>query len=108
MPNFRVPTSDEVIGNLGEPLDYVDYCVDDEDDVRDGDAEADVVANLDMDVERQGEGAEGMFGSAHGWADLEVGPSGSMGEDVERDGRVIDVQLEEVCVAADGRTRKMC
>ena len=57
-----------------------------------------MVANLDMDMERQGEDAEGIFGSAHGWADLEAGPSGSMGEDVERDGRVIDVQLEEVCV----------
>ena len=95
---FRIPTSDEVIGNLGEPLEFVDYRVGDEDDGLDGSAEADVSVNLDMDMERQGEGAERMFGTGRGLADLEAGSSGSVRESVAAYEQVIDVQLEEVCV----------
>lgn len=31
VPNFRMPTMDNVVGNLGELLEFVDYTVDDED-----------------------------------------------------------------------------
>ena len=62
-PGFRESVSatiDEVIGNLGEALEFVDYRVDDEDDALDGRAETVVSANLDTNMDRQGEGAEGM------------------------------------------------
>lgn len=29
-PNFRMPTMDEVVGNLGEPLDFSEYHLNDE------------------------------------------------------------------------------
>ncbi len=32
IPNFRMPTLDGVVGNLGEPLDFVEYCVEDDED----------------------------------------------------------------------------
>lgn len=36
IPNFRVPTMDEVVGNLGEPLEFGEYRADAEDDAQDG------------------------------------------------------------------------
>lgn len=32
IPNFRMPTLDDVVGNLGEPLDFVEYCVEEDED----------------------------------------------------------------------------
>ncbi len=34
IPDFRMPTMDDVVGNLGEPMSFVEYRVDDEDDER--------------------------------------------------------------------------
>lgn len=47
IPNLRMPTMDEVVGNLGEPLDFVEYRVEDDSD----DAQID---HLDSDSEQQG------------------------------------------------------
>ncbi len=40
MPNFRMPTMSEVIGNAGEPLDFVEHHLDEEDSAQDGDTTA--------------------------------------------------------------------
>lgn len=33
VPNFRVPTMDDVVGNLGDSLDFVEYDIDNEDTI---------------------------------------------------------------------------
>lgn len=47
VPNFRMPTMDNVIGNLGESLEFVEYTVDDEDTAVGG-------TRCDMEGEKNG------------------------------------------------------
>ena len=72
-PNFRVPTIDEVVGNLGEPLDFVEYYVDDgEDDGAD-------VEHVDTEAER----ASMDEARRSSVADIEAGTSFAFGDDGE-------------------------
>lgn len=62
-----MPTIDDVIGNLGEPLDFVEYRVDDEGGTQDKSAESNA----------QKEDIAGLYNLAGG-ANIEAaGPSGS-------------------------------
>lgn len=42
IPNSRVPTMNDVVGNLGEPLDFVDYRIEDDEDLEQGSEQTDV------------------------------------------------------------------
>lgn len=86
MPNFRVPTMDEVVGNLGEPLEFVEYHADDEGDAQES-------ANAHENTRQDAAGTSWPTGVAGVEA---AGPSGS--GDMRAD--VIDldgIELEEVC-----------
>lgn len=78
MPNFRMPTMDDVIGNLGEPLDFGQHHFDDEDGARDDGAHV----NADGDANQQDS----------------AGPSGSNSADADVLD-INDIELEEVCSA---------
>lgn len=84
-----MPTMDDVIGNLGEPLD-LEYRLDDDGDVQDGRASA----NGNMELED----AAGTMSWATGAADVEAaGPSGSGSGSADADVLDIDgIGLEEV------------
>ncbi len=90
---------DDVVGNLGEPLDFdVEHRLDDEDDAPEGSA------NLNADTELQDANVTGPS-RVTGVADMEAaGPSGSGGFDVD----VLDInniELEEVCSVGPGYQR---
>ena len=72
-PNFRVPTMDEVVGNLGAPLDFVEYCVDD------GDGDGADGEHVDSEAERAS--TDGARRSSV--ADIEAGTSFTLGDDGE-------------------------
>lgn len=99
MPNFRMPTMNDIVGNLGEPLDFdVEHRLDDEDDAPEGSA------NLNADTELQDANVAGPS-RVTGPADIEAaGPSGSGGFDViVLD--INDIELEEVCFVGPGYQR---
>lgn len=93
MPNFRMPTLDDIVGNLGEPLDFdVEHRLDGEDEAQDGGADADAL----QDVAGASRGA--------GIADIEAaGPSDSGSGSAEADVLGVDGILEEVCPTNSGR-----
>lgn len=86
--NFRMPNMDDVVGNLGEPLDFdVEHRLDDEDDVQDGGADADLNAELQDDSAAR---TSGEIGVAYNEAE----PSGSGSADADADVLGIDGVLE--------------
>ena len=90
-----MPTLDEVVGNLGEPLDFVEYRVHDEDEVEDGGADTNATTN----AERQ----DGVVSDeARGREDLEaVGSSDGGGFGGHADERVMDPQFEGIHLATE-------
>ncbi len=90
--NLRMPTMDDVVGNLGEPLDFdVEHRLDDEDDVQDGGADADLNAELR-------DASAPKTSRSIGVMDFEAEPSGSGSADADADVLGIDGILEEVCL----------
>lgn len=76
-----MPTMDEVVGNLGEPLEFSEYRLDDEDGAQDDGATA------NDDTEEQGTEIP-----TSGTADLEAGPSsnGSWRTSTDAVGQITD------------------
>ncbi len=83
---------DDVIGNLGEPLDFnVEHRLDDEDDAPEGSA------NVNADTEQQDVVVAGPS-RATGVADIEACPSGSGSGNIDTDNLDIHgIMLEGVC-----------
>lgn len=87
-PNFRMPTMDDVVDNLGEPLDFVEYRLDDEDDGQ----------NVGVDARKTLEQQDAVGTSkATAVSDSEAaGPSGSGSVDAEAL-ETQGIDLDEVC-----------
>lgn len=84
-----MPKMDDIVGNLGEPLDVVEYRVDDEDE-HDACSSAEMV-NADLDAGQRGNAADAV-------ADKEAMPAHPSARDLGSATAPVDViQLEEVC-----------
>ena len=69
-----MPTFDEVVGNLGEPLEFAEYRVDDGSSIRDGGEEIDAMSEVGQ------QDAEMTVGVVHSWGDLEAASSSGSGQ----------------------------
>lgn len=85
MPNFRMPTMDDVVGNLGEPLDFNEPRLGDEDDDTNEDTDQQNVNVVGSSMLTCVADREAVCSSGSGSADADILDINSM-------------ELEEVCV----------
>ncbi|KAF7793521.1 hypothetical protein EIP86_004635 [Pleurotus ostreatoroseus] len=71
IPNFRMPTLDEVMDNLGEPMDFVEYRIEDDDEEGQEDRHNDTRISIDAE--------QGSIAGPSGTTHAETENAGSLG-----------------------------